>query len=83
MIVKPITKQIDQLMGLAYDYAGLRINWESGNTNQTTPHLVDAAEKKLRAALEAALQECSNDTLWEVNREVSGSPCQLTPTTTV
>jgi hypothetical protein len=50
-----MNKQIDELMALVYDYAALRINWESGNTNQTTPHLVDAAEKKLRTTLDAVL----------------------------
>lgn len=46
---------ITRLMDLADDYAAMHSNWVSGNTSQTTPHLVEAARQALQDELQKLL----------------------------
>ena len=58
------THTVDSLMKLADEYASLRTNWDSGNTDQTTPHLVDIAKQALRTAITEALAQTSSQKCW-------------------
>lgn len=46
-----MTNTVARLMRLVDDYAALRGNWDSGNTSETTPHLVVSARQALEAEL--------------------------------
>lgn len=52
---------INRIMELADDYAALRSNWDSSNTNQLTPHLVLTARKELEAELSKMLTPLTHD----------------------
>ena len=48
--------QVERIMEMVEDYTALASNWNSGNTSQTTPHLVVAAHKTLVDALTQLLE---------------------------